>query len=60
MTKISQLAVEIQFVPLPAAEMEERRERLRVLLLRGALRIVRQQPSNSPEPPEFVSAELAQ
>lgn len=42
MTKADQLAVEVHFVPLPAKEMEERRERLRVLLLRGALRFVRQ------------------
>ena len=44
MTKADQLVVEIHFVPLSATEMEERRGRLRVLLLRGALRIVENQP----------------
>jgi hypothetical protein len=44
MTRTTQLAVEIRFVPLPTKELDERRERLRALLLRGALRWVRQHP----------------
>jgi len=59
MTKANQLVVEVHFVPLSATEMEERRERLRVLLLRGALRFVQQQTAASPPAPESVSTELA-
>ena len=60
MTKTSQLVVEVHFVPLSATEMEERRERLRALLLRGALRFVQQQTAGSPPAPESISTELAQ
>lgn len=42
MTIADQLRVEVHFVPLPTTELEERREHLRALLLRGALRFVRQ------------------
>lgn len=42
MTIADQLAVEVHFVPLPKMELEERRERLRALLVRGALQFVRQ------------------
>ena len=35
--------VEVEFVPLPQSEIEERSSRLRVLILRGALRHVAQQ-----------------
>ncbi len=59
MTKANQLVVEVRFVPLSATEMEERRERLRVLLLRGSLRFVQQQTAASPPGPESVSTELA-
>ena len=40
MMMADQLAVEVHFLPLPAKELEERRERLRAFLLRGALRFV--------------------
>jgi hypothetical protein len=60
MAKINQFVVEVHFVPLPATEMEERRERLRVLLLRGALRFVQYQPLDSRPVPDSVSRELAQ
>jgi hypothetical protein len=60
MTKANQLLVEVHFVPLSTTEMEERRERLRVLLLRGALRFVQQPPAASPPAPESISTELAQ
>jgi len=59
MTKANQLVVEVHFVPLSANEMEQRRGRLRVLLLRGALRFVQQQTAASPPAPESLSAELA-
>ena len=42
MTIANQLAIEVHFVPLPTKELEERREHLRALLVRGALRFVRQ------------------
>jgi hypothetical protein len=42
MTMAEQLAVEVHFVPIAAKELEERRARLRALLLRGALRFVHQ------------------
>ena len=43
MATATQLAVEVHYVPLPASEIEERRARFRALLLRGAIRLVRQQ-----------------
>ena len=59
MTKIDQLAVEVYFVPLPGADIEERRERLRMFLLRGAIRIVQQQVPDSPTPAVCADGELA-
>jgi len=43
MTKTKQLVVQVHFVPLFTTEIVERRERLRVLLLSGALRFVQRQ-----------------
>jgi hypothetical protein len=43
MDQASQLVIEVCFVSLPATEMEERRQRIRVLLLRGACRFIQQQ-----------------
>lgn len=43
MAKANQLAVEVQFIPLPTKESEERSERLGALLLRGALQIAQRQ-----------------
>jgi hypothetical protein len=60
MTKTNQLVVQVHFVPLSATEMEERRERLRALLLRGALRFVQQQTAVSLPAPESINTELAQ
>jgi hypothetical protein len=60
MTKANQLVVEVLFVPLSAAEIEDRRKRLRVLLIRGALRVVQYQSPNSPPPPESIRTELTQ
>lgn len=60
MAKTNQLAVEVHFVPLCVTEMEERRERLRVLLLRGALRVVQNQLLDGPSAPDSISPELAQ
>ena len=59
MTKINQLAVEVYFVPLPGADIEERREQLRMFLLRGAIRIVQQQVPDSPAAGVSVDGELA-
>ena len=42
MADANQLAIEVHFVPVPAGEMDERRRRLRTLLLRGAVRFVQQ------------------
>jgi hypothetical protein len=60
MTKSNQLVLEVHFVPLSTTEIAERRERLRLLLLRGALRFVQQQTAARPPAPESVSTELAQ
>jgi len=60
MAKANQLVVEVLFVPLPAEELEERRKRLRVLLIKGALRVVSCQPSNNPQTAEFIHTELTQ
>jgi hypothetical protein len=43
MATTTQFAVEVHYVSLPASEIEERRGRFRALLLRGAIRLVRQQ-----------------
>lgn len=42
MTKATQLAIEVHYVPLPANELEERKARLRLLLLRGMSRWLRE------------------
>jgi hypothetical protein len=60
MAKANQLAVEVHFVPLSLPEMEERRERLRVLLLRGALRVVQHQPEDNLSASDSISPELVQ
>ena len=43
------IAVDIRFVPVPPHEREERRRRLRTLLLRGALRAARQLTGGQPQ-----------
>jgi hypothetical protein len=60
MTKVNQLVLEVLFVPLPVAEMEERRERLRLLLLRGAIRAARYQLLDNVSVPDSMCTELAQ
>jgi hypothetical protein len=60
MTDTRQLAIEIRYVPLPADELEERRARLRTLLLRGALRLIRQQVPGAPSPNEVDFARVIQ
>jgi hypothetical protein len=47
MPNARQLAIEVHFVPLPTDEAEERKRRLRSLLLRGALRFVQQRTDPS-------------
>jgi len=42
MSKPEPYVVEVLFVPLPANEIEEKRRRLRALLLTGALRLARE------------------
>jgi hypothetical protein len=41
MVKTNQLAIEVLYVPLPQNELGERRTRLLLLLLGGALRLLR-------------------
>jgi hypothetical protein len=53
------LPIEVRYVPLPAEELAERRTRLQGLLLRGALRLVRQEPAASAAPTEANPAEVA-
>ena len=43
------LSIEVHFVPLPEAERDERSRRLRLLLLRGALRVVEQHKDQQTE-----------
>jgi hypothetical protein len=52
MSKRESYIVEVLFVPLPANEMEEKRRRLRALLLTGAVRLTRQQQASTQMPPE--------
>src|ERR1700680_4470669 len=52
MPKREPYVVEVLFVPLPANEMEERRRRLRALLLTGAVRLTRQQQDSNQMPSE--------
>jgi len=42
MPTAAKLAIELHFVPLAAKEVDERRRRLRMLLLRGAVRLMKQ------------------
>jgi hypothetical protein len=42
MYKADQLIVEVHYLSLPAEDSEERRQRLRTLLLRGARRLAQQ------------------
>jgi hypothetical protein len=61
MKLLSQFEVEVELVPLSPFEMEERSLRLRVLMMRGALRDVAQQTVEianqdlrDPEPTELT------
>jgi hypothetical protein len=58
MARADQLAIEVHYVPLPADELEDRRARLRALLLRGALRVIRQQLPSLPALPEADPVEI--
>jgi hypothetical protein len=63
MTKRKPYFVEVLFVPLPANEMEERRRRLRALLLTGAVRLTQQrqnpnQISSESETPESLNPQV--
>ena len=50
MPKREPYVVEVLFVPLPANEMEERRRRLRALVLTGAVRLAREPDISRPSP----------
>jgi len=54
MTKADQLVIEVHYVSLPANEIEERSARLRLLLLRGAMRLLQQLPPKH-EPADVLS-----
>jgi hypothetical protein len=58
MARADQLAIEVHYVPLPADELEDRRAHLRALLLRGALRVMRQQHPSLPSLPEADPVEI--
>ena len=63
MSKREPYIVEVLFVPLPANEMEERRRRLRGLLLTGAVRLARErqdsdQMSLESEVPESLNPQV--
>jgi len=47
MMKREPYLVEVLFVPLPANELEERRQRLRALLLTGAVRLARERKDST-------------
>ena len=49
--------VEVLFVPLPANEMEERRRRLRALLLAGAVRMAQEPQASHQMPSESATSE---
>jgi len=57
MAAAQHLAIEVRYVPLSESELAERRARLRVLLLRGALRVI-QQLADVPAPITATPAEL--
>ena len=57
MPKREPYVVEVLFVPLPANEMEERRRRLRVLLLTGAVRLARERRDSNQMPSESATPE---
>jgi hypothetical protein len=57
MPKREPYLVEVLFVPLPANEMEERRRRLRALLLTGALRLARERRDSKQIPAESETPE---
>lgn len=63
MPKRKPYVVEVLFVLLPAHEMEERRRRLRALLLTGAVRLARErqdcnQVSSESEMPESLNPQV--
>lgn len=60
MVKANQLAIEVRYVALPANELADRRARLRMLLVRGALRFVQEGLPNNPEKTEVARAEFVQ
>jgi hypothetical protein len=63
MSKREPYLVEVLFVPLPANEMEEKRRRLRALLMTGAVRLAQQrrdsnQMSSGSETPESLNPQV--
>jgi hypothetical protein len=63
MPKREPYVVEVLFVPLPANDAEERRRRLRALLLTGAVRLARErqdcnQMPLEPEIPESLNPQV--
>lgn len=58
MARFAPFDVEVHFVPLSEADRDERKQRLRALLLRGALRVV-QQHKDRTEQAEGLEAEQA-
>jgi hypothetical protein len=57
MPKREPYVVEVLFVPLPANEMEERRRRLRALLLTGAVRLARERRDSNQMSSESATPE---
>ena len=53
-------SIEVLFVPLPVNEMEERRRRLRGLLVTGAMRLSQKsdRTPTEPETPESVNVQV--
>ncbi len=51
------LIVEVLLVPLPPSEIDERRRRLRTLLLTGALRLAQEQLDSEQAPSRLEAAE---
>jgi hypothetical protein len=58
MTPTTHLVIEVRYVPLPAEELAELRARLQALLLRGALRLIRQESADASTPAEVDPAEV--